>query len=167
MPVVISNASPLIGLVGIEQLHILRKLWSEIVIPEAVYKEVVVEGRGKQGANVIEEACKEWIRVVSVKNRPEVEVLQTILDEGEAEVITLGQEIKKSILLLDNREPRNFARTVNLKMIGTVGVIRFAWTKGLIKEPIHEINKLRLNGFWIGERLIEQFEKDVESKMSS
>lgn len=42
MPVVISNASPLIGLVGIEQLHILRKLWSEIVIPEAVYKEVVV-----------------------------------------------------------------------------------------------------------------------------
>lgn len=60
MPVVISNASPLIGLVGIEQLHILKELWSEIVIPEAVYKEVVIKGIGKLGANVIEEACKEW-----------------------------------------------------------------------------------------------------------
>ncbi|NUQ57604.1 MAG: DUF3368 domain-containing protein [Candidatus Paceibacter sp.] len=52
-------------------------------------------------------------------------------------------------------------------MIGTVGVIRFAWTKGLIKEPIHEINKLRMNGFWISEKIIKQFEKDIEGKMSS
>lgn len=164
MPVFISNASPLIGLARIEQLHILKRLWSEIVIPDAVYKEVVIEGKGKQGANAIEEACKEWIRVVSVKNRSEVDVLQTVLDEGEAEVITLGQEIKADLLILDNREPRNFARTVNLKVIGTIGVIRFAWMKGLIKEPIHEINKLLLNGFWIDEKLIEQIKKDIENK---
>jgi hypothetical protein len=31
-----------------------------LLSPKAVYKEVVVEGRGKQGANVIAEACKEW-----------------------------------------------------------------------------------------------------------
>jgi predicted nucleic acid-binding protein len=99
-----------------------------------------------------------------VKNRAEVEVLQTVLDEGEAEVITLGQEIKADLLILDNREPRNFARTVNLKVIGTIGVIRFAWMKGLIKEPIHEINKLLLNGFWINEKLIEQIKKDIENK---
>jgi len=164
MPLIISNASPLIGLARIEQLCILRKLWSEIVIPDGVYKEVVIEGEGKQGANAIKKACKEWIRVVSVKNRAEVEVLQTVLDEGEAEVITLGQEIKADLLILDNREPRNFARTVNLKVIGTIGVIRFAWMKGLIKEPIHAINKLLLNGFWINEKLIEQIKKDIENK---
>lgn len=164
MPVIISNASPLIGLAGIEQLHILKRLWSEIVIPEAVYKEVVIEGKGKQGANTIEKACKEWIKVVSVKNRAEVEVLQTVLDEGEAEVITLGQEIQADLLILDNREPRNFARTINLKVIGTIGVIRLAWMKGLITEPIHEINKLCLNGFWIDEKLIEQIKKDIENK---
>jgi predicted nucleic acid-binding protein len=58
----------------------------------------------------------------------------------------------------------NYARTVNLKVIGTIGVIRFAWMKGLIKEPIHEINKLLLNGFWIDEKLIEQIKKDIENK---
>ncbi len=99
-----------------------------------------------------------------MKNRSEVDVLQTVLDEGEAEVITLGQEIKADLLILDNREPRNFARTVNLKVIGTIGVIRFAWMKGLIKKPIHEINKLLLNGFWIDEKLIEQIKKDIDNK---
>jgi predicted nucleic acid-binding protein len=49
-------------------------------------------------------------------------------------------------------------------VIGTIGVIRFAWMKGLIKEPIHEINKLLLNGFWIDEKLIEQIKKDIENK---
>jgi len=50
MPVIISNASPLIGLARINLLHVLKELWTEIVIPEAVYKEVVIVGRGKQGA---------------------------------------------------------------------------------------------------------------------
>jgi len=49
-------------------------------------------------------------------------------------------------------------------VIGTIGVIRFAWMKGLIKKPIHEINKLLLNGFWIDEKLIEQIKKDIENK---
>ncbi len=41
MKKVISNASPLISLSNIKQLEILEKLFQKIVIPEAVYKEVV------------------------------------------------------------------------------------------------------------------------------
>lgn len=161
MPLIISNASPIIGLAKIEQLHILKMLWSEVVIPEAVYKEVVIKGRGKHGTNITEEACKEWIHVVSVKNKPEVEALGAVLDEGEAEVVTLGQELKADLVLLDNREPRIFARTVNLKVIGTIGVIRLAWQKGLLKDPIKEMNNLRANGFWITDQLMEQFEENI------
>lgn len=39
MSIVISNASPLIGLCGINLLHLLKDLWSKIIIPEEVYKE--------------------------------------------------------------------------------------------------------------------------------
>lgn len=39
-----------VGLCSINLLHILKNLWNEIVIPEAVYKEVVINGAGKQGA---------------------------------------------------------------------------------------------------------------------
>ena len=42
--IIVSNASPLIGLARIENLDLLRQLYSEIVIPEAVEREVVVEG---------------------------------------------------------------------------------------------------------------------------
>ncbi|RMG05064.1 MAG: DUF3368 domain-containing protein [Nitrospirae bacterium] len=167
MPLVISDASPLIALAKIRQLHILKKLWPEIIIPEAVYKEVVIEGREKPEVEIIEEGCKVWIKVIPVKNRPEVEALQAILDEGEAEVIALGQEMKADLLLLDNREPRIFARNLNLKIIGTIGIVRLAWQKGLIKEPLEEINKLKSKGFWISDQLFEQIKKEIVKIKSS
>ncbi len=39
---VISNASPLIALSQIERLNLLKEIWSEIIIPKAVYNEVVL-----------------------------------------------------------------------------------------------------------------------------
>lgn len=161
MATVISNASPLIGLSVINMLHILKDLWGEIIIPDAVYREVVTNGAGMPGVDALTEACKNWIKVVSAKNNKEVKVLQTVLDEGEAEVITLGQELNADLLLIDNREPRLFATTVNLKVIGTVGVIRLAWQRGLIREPVKEIYRLRLNGFWISDQLIEQIKSEI------
>ncbi|MBI4681237.1 MAG: DUF3368 domain-containing protein [Nitrospirae bacterium] len=138
-------------------IHILKELWGRIIIPEAVYIEVVTKGSGKPGASIIADACKDWIEVVTVKNRQEVSALQTVLDEGEAEVIALGQEIKADLLLLDNKEPRLFAKTVDLKVIGTVGIIRLAWQKGLIKSPLEELYRLKANGFWIDDSLIDIF----------
>jgi|SRR5208337_197732 len=161
MPVVISNSSPLIALSGIDQLHILKELWHEVVIPEAVYREVVTNGIGKPGADKAAAACSDWIKVVSVINRSEVEALQTILDEGEAGVIALGQEIKANLLLLDNREPRMFAKAVGLPVIGTVGIIKLAWQKGFIKRPTDELYKLRINGFWIDDELMAYLKNDM------
>jgi hypothetical protein len=100
MSTVISDSSPLIGLSMIDLLDILRDLWGKIIIPDAVYKEVVVEGAGKAGTDIVAKACNDWIKVASVTNKNEVEVLQAVLDEGESEVIVLGQELKTDILLL-------------------------------------------------------------------
>ncbi len=164
MSLVISNASPLIVLAKIQRLHILKELCSEIIIPEAVYKEVVIKGKDKPEVEIIEEGCKSWIKVIPVKNRPEVEALRAILDDGEAEVITLGQELKADLLLLDNREPRIFAKNLKLKVIGTIGIIILAWQKGLIEDPLKEINKMRANGFWLSEQLFEQIKEEVAKK---
>jgi len=58
MNIVISNASPLIGLSSINCLHILKELWNEIIIPEAVYNEVVVNASGKPNVDRIADADK-------------------------------------------------------------------------------------------------------------
>ncbi len=91
MPTVISNASPLIGLSSINHLQLLKKLWNEIIVPEAVYEEAVVNGKGKVGVDAISDACQDWIKTLSAKNRQEVDALQTVLDKGEAEVIALAR----------------------------------------------------------------------------
>ena len=163
MPLVISNASPLIGLCQIKRLHLLKELWSKITIPEAVYREVVISGSAKPGSKLVKEACQEWIHVLSVKDKHEVEALQAILDEGEAEVITLGQELHADLLVLDNREPRLFAQKVGLKIIGTVGIIKLAWQKGLITEPVKELQQLQLQGFWIDDALIDRIRYEINT----
>ena len=162
MSIIIANASPLIALSSIERLQILEKLWKKIVIPKAVYREVVEDGAGKTGADIVSDACNEWIEVVSVENVEAVRVIRAVLDEGEAEVIALGQELNAKLLLLDNREPRLFAAGANLGIIGTVGIIKLAWKKGLIDKPVKELKELRLKGFWISDNLMAKIRNEIE-----
>jgi uncharacterized protein len=158
---VISNSSPLIALSSIKELDLIRKLWGRIIIPRAVFKETVVVGKKKPGAPEIGDACRSWIKVSNVKNRREVVALQAVLDEGEAEVITLGQEVKADLLLLDNKEPRLFARTLNLGVLGTIGIIKMAWQKGLLSDPVSKFQELRLKGFWIDDILFNKILSDL------
>lgn len=158
---VVANASPLIGLGGIDRLDVLKDLWGEVLIPEAVHREVVIEGAGRPGASGVALACGSWMRRVGVGDRQEVAALQAVLDEGEAEVIVLGQERTAALLLLDNREPRLFAKSLGLPVMGTLGVLKLAWLRGLVSNPVREARALRRNGFWLDDRLMELLEADV------
>lgn len=161
---VISDSSPLIGLSSINQLDVLKILWGNIIIPEAVFKEVVILGENKIGSKEVKAASQDWIKVLKVQNRQEVEVLQTMLDLGESEVITLGQELRADLMLINNREPRRLAMSLNFNVLGTIGIIKFAWKKGIIGDPINCINEVRSKGFWIDNRLIERIKEEIKEK---
>jgi predicted nucleic acid-binding protein len=51
----ISNASPLIQLAKINQLPLLQRLHSQILIPNAVHREVVVAGEARPGAAAVDQ----------------------------------------------------------------------------------------------------------------
>jgi len=53
---VVCDSTVLIGLAKVNKLHILHEIFSEIYIPEVVYTEVVVDGKGKPGSNEIASA---------------------------------------------------------------------------------------------------------------
>lgn len=61
MSVVVSDASPLINLARVNQFHVLATFYGQIVIPQAVYEEVVVRGEGRDGNREVKEAT--WIDV--------------------------------------------------------------------------------------------------------
>jgi predicted nucleic acid-binding protein len=56
---VVANSSALISLSAIGQLDILRKKYKEVLIPKAVWEEVVVEEEGQLGAQEIK--ASNWI----------------------------------------------------------------------------------------------------------
>jgi predicted nucleic acid-binding protein len=73
-----------IGLSFIGKLSLLQKRFpSGIIIPEAVWKEVVEEGKGKSGSLKVSSAS--WISVRKAKEKRLVDLLKSELDAGEAE----------------------------------------------------------------------------------
>jgi predicted nucleic acid-binding protein len=90
--IVVSNSTPLIGLAVIRRFELLRQLFGEVYLPQAVYDEVVVSGRQRGGAKR-EVAGATWVKVARVKDHLAVEVLLDELDIGEAETIILAREM--------------------------------------------------------------------------
>ena len=53
-PVVISNASSLMNLAIISKLKLLKEFYDKIKVPNAVWREVVLQGKGQKGTEEIE-----------------------------------------------------------------------------------------------------------------
>lgn len=80
---IVSNASALINLARISKLDLLRQLYGELIIPGAVWQEVVIERAGQPGADEVKVAV--WIKTQAVTNRQLLQALQQDLDAGEME----------------------------------------------------------------------------------
>ncbi|AGK61254.1 putative nucleic acid-binding protein, contains PIN domain [Archaeoglobus sulfaticallidus PM70-1] len=156
--IVVSNSSPLITLAKIGKLSTLKELFGEIIIPKAVWVEVVEKGRGKPGAEEVEKA--EWIKVIEVKDRLGVEILRSEIETGEAEAIVLAKVLDADLLLMDEKIPRLIAKSLNIKVAGSLAVIYIAKKKGIIKEDFDEIVKiLRLKGIRFSDEVVRKLKE--------
>lgn len=150
--IVVSDASPLVGLASIRQLELLRQLYGKVHIPEAVWQEVVVDGAGQPGSIEVENA--KWIKRHQVANTQLVHSLLQYLDEGESEAIALAIELKAELLIIDERLGRDTARHFGLNFTGIIGLLVDAKHKGLIDEVKRYLDELRnVFGFRISEGL--------------
>ena len=59
------NTTPLIALSHVGQLNILKKLYGEVIVPEAVYRELFEESVCKRAVD----SSLDWIRVDEIKNQ--------------------------------------------------------------------------------------------------
>jgi predicted nucleic acid-binding protein len=156
----VSNASPLINLARIGQLDLLRAVYGEIWIPEAVRREVVEEGAGQSGAQEVQVA--DWIKTQIITNRPLVQALGRDLDPGEAEAIVLALESDADVLLMDERLGREAARHLGVRVTGLIGLFVEAKHRGLISAIKPCLDALRDQaGFRIRQALYEQVLHDA------
>ena len=126
---VISNTSPLFYLHRLRQLDLLQKLYSRLLVPEAVVDELQA-GRD-QGEDIPEVTNYDWIEVRAVR-MPAVVTLITDLGAREAQVLALALELPGSLVLLDDRVARAVANMRNIRMTGTAGVLLKAKQEGHI-----------------------------------
>lgn len=149
--IIISDSSPLISLAIIGRLDLLEKLYKEIYVPFAVYKEVTEEEKpfSKELGNFLRDKVK------NVSNRLAVEVLVSDIGIGESEAIVLALEEKPDLVLIDDLKARKFAKMNGLEIIGTMGILLEAKENRLIEEIKPLISELILNGIRVSNKIIE------------
>jgi predicted nucleic acid-binding protein len=158
MPDAVSDSSPLIHLAKIEALELISRLYSRILIPPAVWREVVEESDGRPGAVEMQKAVAAgWMVKRAAKNETLVIALRQTLDNGEAEAIALATELHPESVLLDDKLARQMARRLGVPVTGTLGVLLRAKQVGLIVELQSLITRLQSEGdYYIDPGLIER-----------
>jgi len=122
MDKIISNATPLIYLAKSDKLTLLQNIINQVLIPKAVFREVVVEGKrlGEKDAYRVEKAIGQgWLRVEEVKN---MFLTKVSLHPGEIEVISLAKEKGIKTVLMDDAKGRSVAELAGLKPVGTLWI---------------------------------------------
>lgn len=135
-PPVITNAGPLMALGKLNRLEFLGILFGTVQMPQAVYIEVVSQGlhHGEPDAYLVRRFWqdKNWPIV-----KPTVEQIQDLkininLGSGEQEVLALARSQRYSTALMDDRLARSEAKRLDIRTIGTLGLIVQVYRKNSI-----------------------------------
>ncbi len=150
--IIVSDTSPINNLAAINQLHLLHQLYGTVLIPEAVFRELIDPSFLVAGATEVQ--TFDWIQTLTLSDRTLVEALSNELDIGEAEAIALAVETQADQVLIDERRGRLVATRLNLRYIGVLGILVEAKSKGLIAKVKPLLDALvNEAGFWVAEPL--------------
>ncbi len=131
------NASPLIYLGQIGKITLLKELFSETITSNLVVNEIKKKKDAPELV-VIEQALEDWLLIKDVRKTAIMKSLLATdsIHEGEASIIALALETPKieQKVILDDYLARQVAISLNLKVIGTVGVLLLAVKQEIISK---------------------------------
>jgi uncharacterized protein len=160
---VVVNTSPLILLAKIGQLDLLARLYSEVIVPDAVWPEPQAELQAKPGheAQQIEGLIQGGVFHRRQASSQHLSRVSSELGRGEQEAIALAIQLQAGLVILDDQEGRRIARQESLPITGTIGVLIEAREKGLLPSIRHELDRLIEAGMWLDElfyhRILQEF----------
>ncbi|OGW26387.1 MAG: hypothetical protein A2X59_05290 [Nitrospirae bacterium GWC2_42_7] len=150
---VVVNASPLICLCKSGLLEILPALFTDIIVPAAVHKEITAK-------EDITLACRPFFAHKHVKIVSDIlipsSVLAWDLGEGESAVLTHALKHSKYWAVIDDHEARKCASTLGCRYTGTVGVILLAKRRGITSSVKDCLTKLQNAGLWLSQDFVKE-----------
>lgn len=165
----IINASPLIYLSKIGALYLIPKLFTECYTTSIVKKEVLSDENVAE-YSVLKDFFSSCLLLKKPINRQLVDRLKELhIHAGEASVLALAKELQdnadESVIIIDDLAAREIARTLGLKITGTIGVLLKATRLKFIniekcKNFLH--NLVENTTFRISSALYSKILKEIE-----
>jgi hypothetical protein len=150
-PVVLNN-TPLVAFWVLGRLDLLRDLFDEVLIPPAVEAEfLAVEETVRREAL----GRAPWIKTAALSH-PRRALAYADLDQGEAEVLALGEERDARLVVIDERKGRRYAERMGLPRTGSLGILLLAKQAGLIDSVTTFITKLQEAGLFLSPDLVRR-----------
>lgn len=150
------NASPIITLCKSGQEDLLPQLFGEIVLPGAVWEEV-------EAGDATDPASQRLSKLGWLKRDDTVAIAPIIqawdLGAGESAVLSYGLANPEYTAVIDDAAARRCARSLNITVIGTVGLVVLAKRRKLIPRIAPGLQALRDAGLWLSDDLIQKLKQ--------
>ncbi|OGH56386.1 MAG: hypothetical protein A3G34_01700 [Candidatus Lindowbacteria bacterium RIFCSPLOWO2_12_FULL_62_27] len=111
--IVVSDTSSVSALIRINHIHLLRDLYEDVRVPDAVAAEL----------GHLHPSLPAWMKIEAVADRNSVDNLKKKLGAGESEAIVLSEEKHADLLLIDDRRGRRIAMERGIHVIGLLAVL--------------------------------------------
>ena len=156
--IVISDTTPIITLIKINRIDLLEKLFGEVFIPEAVFRELTTTTAFADEAEIVK--ASSFLKVTTVQNQQSLSILQAVsgLDDGESEAIILAGELGSDALIIDERKGRKVAQKLGITITGTIGILIQAHNENMISTENAKLylEQLKNSNIRLSEALIQE-----------
>lgn len=127
--IVVADTSVLCYLALIDCLDILPRRFGAVRIPSQVAQECLQPGAPEKLRTFIASAAP-WVQIQNPPTDRPPEL--SALDAGESAAIHLATSRRAALLLIDERRGRSLAKSLGVKVSGTLGVLADAGLRGWI-----------------------------------
>lgn len=140
---IICDTSCLILFDKIGKLEILRKCYNNIYVTPEIAAEF-----GK--------ILPVWIEIKAAKNQDLQQTLTKILGQGESSAIALTFDLPDTLVVLDDLKARKVAKSLNLKITGSLGILVKAKQHGYIEKLLAVLEQVQQTDFRISENIVRK-----------
>lgn len=151
---VLTDASPIIGLARVGGLSWLHQLFGKVWVPIEVHTEVIREPSAPDVGAIKAALSQGFLHVWPTPSGEKVALPD--LDEGESACIQIAlSQSKPTLILIDERAGRSVAQELGLRIAGTAAVIGLAKAHGLIPSAREAFRRLHASDFRISKEVID------------
>ena len=144
------NASPIIVLAKAGHLHLLNELAGKLLLPDAVFAEVLAGPEADPARQALEGGWGSRQPVTEIPG----DLLEWGLGPGETAVLALARQCMPCSAILDDAAARACAKAFGVPLLGTLGVVLRAKRRGLVALAADVLKAIRAAGLHLDDRTI-------------